>query len=359
MNVSPVKPNLDSIMSSEPPSRKLTDNFELRNSVETSLSVSTLKQRITSSFLQSSTKLLKDQVPKSVQIDDTFEFDADYLDDVKTVTLVFWRSKEAFDAVHQRTSSLYDGFEVNPKQSMASQTSEARDAAQYLFGPRSPEPSQLESKKDGPEQIQTDLSAATYGQCEIKLKSITKKSYNSDWFKIRVSPEFASQCPSLKKNEVIAKILISSQIWAPSKNVPQKSGLDQQDMEQSSSYGAEDCLEEECYLDDLDGLKTLFCNTFSSGKSLKQFSARRSSSRGAAANMTCDDSLVNTYKNLEELMNQNRIQNQNERNIDQNKSETPEAPMPCGLSCLPCTPSHKQPRHALGHQRQSSCQAPR
>ena len=49
-----------------------------------------------------------------------------------------------------------------------------------------------------------------YGQCEINLKSITKRSYNSDWFKIKVAPEFASESKTLKKNEVIAKILITS-----------------------------------------------------------------------------------------------------------------------------------------------------
>ena len=58
---------------------------------------------------------MNDKVPKTVQIDDVFEFDADHLDDVKTVSLTFWRSKDAFDAVHYRTASLYDGFGVNLK----------------------------------------------------------------------------------------------------------------------------------------------------------------------------------------------------------------------------------------------------
>lgn len=84
-------------------------------------------------------KLPKDQVPKSVQIDDVFEFDSEHLDHVKTVTLTFWRSKEAFNAMHERCPSLYDGFEVNPKDSMASHGSEARDAAGYLFGTRTPD----------------------------------------------------------------------------------------------------------------------------------------------------------------------------------------------------------------------------
>lgn len=81
--------------------------------------------------MQSSSKLLKNQVPKSVQIDDVFEFDPHHLEDVKSVNLIFWRSREAFDAHNkQATSSLYDGYGVNPatanfKQSNASMTSEA------------------------------------------------------------------------------------------------------------------------------------------------------------------------------------------------------------------------------------------
>lgn len=104
--------------------------------------------------MQSSTKLLKNQVPKSVQIDDVFEFDSRHLEDVKAVTLLFWRSKEAFEATHERSASLYDGFEVDPKRSMASQTSETRDAAQYLFGPRSPDTTLFDLKKESSEEAQ-------------------------------------------------------------------------------------------------------------------------------------------------------------------------------------------------------------
>ena len=72
---------------------------------------------------------MTNKIPKIVSIDDVFEFDADHLDDVKTVSLTLWRSKDAFDAVHYRTTSLYDGFGVDLRRSLASQKSETRDAA--------------------------------------------------------------------------------------------------------------------------------------------------------------------------------------------------------------------------------------
>lgn len=69
---------------------------------------------------------------------------------------------------------------------------------------------------------------------------------------------------------------------------------------------------------------------------LKQYSNARFSSRATMANVTLDDSMINTHKNLEELMNQNQIQNQRHR--EQSSLKTPEAPLNYVLNCMSCLP---------------------
>ena len=76
----PVVPNNseNTPFSSEAPSRKMTDNYERTDS----LSVLSLKDRFASSFMLSSFRLMKNQVPKTVHIDEVFEFSCDILDSI-------------------------------------------------------------------------------------------------------------------------------------------------------------------------------------------------------------------------------------------------------------------------------------
>ena len=53
--------------------RKMTDNIERTDSI----SVLSLKDRFANSFMQSSPKLIKSQVPKTVQVDEVFEVSTD------------------------------------------------------------------------------------------------------------------------------------------------------------------------------------------------------------------------------------------------------------------------------------------
>lgn len=117
----------------------MTDNYD-RRSLE-SISVQSIKDRFASSFMMSSNNMMKcQQVPKIVHIDEVFEINSEDLEDAQSVTLILWRSREDFEASYfARTDSLYDGFGVNPKQSLASNTTTgSRDAAHYLFGSKSP-----------------------------------------------------------------------------------------------------------------------------------------------------------------------------------------------------------------------------
>lgn len=153
-------------------------------------------------------------MPKSIQIDEVFEISSELLEDVQSVKLTLWRTRDDFEAAYfSRSESLYDGFGVNPKQSIASNaTTGSKDAAHFLFESKSPRMSlQNAAKKDiDHSKNHEDAIPQIFGQCEIKVKSITKKSYTSDWFKMQVAPEVAAQEQGLKKNEVIGKILISS-----------------------------------------------------------------------------------------------------------------------------------------------------
>ena len=132
------------------------------------------------------------------------------------VTLILWSSREDFESAYfARSESLYDGFGVNPKQSVVSNaTTGSKDAAHFLFDSKSPRMSmQNAAKKDIDHSKNPDqLIPHIFGQCQIKVKSILKKSYTSDWFKMQVAPEVATKELGLKKNEVIGKILISSQM---------------------------------------------------------------------------------------------------------------------------------------------------
>lgn len=93
----------------------MTDNIERTDSI----SVLSLKDRFANSFMQSSPKLIKSQVPKTVQVDEVFEVSTDQLEDIQSVTLVLWKSREDFEAAYfARSESLYDGYGVDPKQSM-------------------------------------------------------------------------------------------------------------------------------------------------------------------------------------------------------------------------------------------------
>ena len=51
----------------------MTDNIERTDSI----SVLSLKDRFANSFMQSSPKLIKSQVPKTVQVDEVFEVSID------------------------------------------------------------------------------------------------------------------------------------------------------------------------------------------------------------------------------------------------------------------------------------------
>ena len=74
------------------------------------------RERLTSSFMQSSDKLMKNLVPKTIQVDEVFEINSIFLKDIETVTLTLWKSREDLEKkFFQRTESLYDGFGVDPK----------------------------------------------------------------------------------------------------------------------------------------------------------------------------------------------------------------------------------------------------
>ena len=80
---------------------------------------------------------MKNLIPKTIQVDEVFEINSDSLQDIETVNLILWKSRDDFEkAYFQRSESLYDGFGVDPKQSMTSTGS--KDAAYYLFNSKSP-----------------------------------------------------------------------------------------------------------------------------------------------------------------------------------------------------------------------------
>jgi len=60
-----------------------------------------------------------------------------------------------------------------------------------------------------------------------------------------VAPDMVPNRNSLKKNDVIAKVLISSQLQSVCNKVPQKSKTEIMDFDSSSSNFEDDCLEED------------------------------------------------------------------------------------------------------------------
>lgn len=194
-------------------------------------------------------------------------------------------------------------------------------------------PSQESEQTVGADKILTNCNGSKdiYGQCEIKVKSIVKDSYNSDWFKIRVAPDVVSQSKQLKKNDVIAKVLISTQKCASSKmlsknndqKIEQRAGKMEQIYE--LEYVDQDSFSDDIYRDSQESLNTLFCNTFRSGAYKP---TNRQSNSHQLVSSTYDDSLV-TYKTKE-------IQN------DKNQFLFPEEASSNFDNCLSCFKSNGQ-----------------
>lgn len=88
-----------------------------------------------------------------------------------------------------------------------------------------------------------------------------KRAYNSDWFKIMASPEITESGKGIKKSDMVAKVLITSQSTARSRDDSDFEIINQEKIEGSSSN---DCAEDEYYIQE--GLNTLLCNTVSTGK---------------------------------------------------------------------------------------------
>lgn len=169
----------------------------------------------------------------------------------------------------------------------------------------------------------------------MKVKDIVKDSYNSDWFKIKVAPKISSQSKQLKKNDAVAKILISSQRATSSKFLPQKSDRENGKfglMERSKSHHLEiyDQSDNEFYKDSQESLNTLFCNTF------KGFNGSGfNPSQNTLVTTARDESLATIYNTHEESTNLNKIQNLIQ--IDQKKQLLfPEGPISNFSDCMSC-----------------------
>ena len=98
MHVVPVIPNSNTPNLSEAPSRKMTDNYDRKSSE--SISVLSFRDRFTNSFMQSSDRLMKNLIPKTIQVDEVFEINSDSLQDIETVSLTLWKSRDDFEKAY-------------------------------------------------------------------------------------------------------------------------------------------------------------------------------------------------------------------------------------------------------------------
>ena len=69
--------------------------------------------------------------------------------------------------------------------------------------------------------------------------------------------------------------------------------------ESSSEQSENDCLDEDNQYQQ-EGLDTPFSTTFQTAKLRKLINSRQNITSGTTQNLTCDDSMVNTYKNIDE-----------------------------------------------------------
>ena len=96
MHVVPVIPNAaNTPNSSEAVSRKMTEQFD-QKSFESN-SMLSFREKFAYSFMQSSDRLMKNSVPRTIQVDEVFEINSIFLKDVETVTLTLWKSREDFE----------------------------------------------------------------------------------------------------------------------------------------------------------------------------------------------------------------------------------------------------------------------